>query len=141
MITSLFLFLVLLVIVTLIVLYTKEPPELTEVKRRYAILIKNCPDEFKILRKPIIITAFRKRFGEVGYNVNKGCEIGICIDGTPNQIFHVLIHELAHSTVKVYSHDSEFWHNLEKLKQVCIDLGIYETILEKTPFCGKTVQD
>lgn len=141
MIVALFLFFVLLVAVVLIVLTTKEPPELTEVKRRYAILIKNCPEEFKILRKPIIITAFRKRFGEIGYNVSKGCEIGICIDGTPNQIFHVLIHELAHSTVKVYSHDSEFWHNFEKLKQVCIDLGIYETIPEKTAFCGKTVHD
>jgi len=141
MIIKLFLFLVLLVIAALIVLYTKEPPELTEVKRRYAILIENCPEEFKILRKPIIITAFRKRFGEIGYNVNKGCEIGLCIDGNPNEIFHVLIHELAHSTVKVYSHDSEFWENFEKLKQVCIDLGIYETIPEKTPFCGKTVHD
>jgi len=138
---NLFLFLILVMIVSLIVLYTTEPPELTEVKRRYAILIKNCPEEFKILRKPIIITAFRKRFGEVGYNVNKGCEIGLCIDGTPNQIFHVLIHELAHSTVKVYSHDSEFWQNFEKLRQLCIDLDIYETIHEKTPFCGKTVHD
>ena len=141
MVINLFLFFVLLVAVVLIVLTTKEPPELTEVKRRYAILIKNCPEEFKILRKPIIITAFRKRFGEIGYNVSKGCEIGICIDGTPNQIFHVLLHELAHSTVKVYSHDSEFWNNFEKLKQVCIDLDIYETIPEKTAFCGKTVQD
>lgn len=141
MVINLFLFLVLSVAVVLIILTTKEPYELTEVKRRYAILIKNCPEEFKILRKPIIITAFRKRFGEIGYNVNKGCEIGLCIDGTPNQIFHVLIHELAHSTVKVYSHDSEFWEKFEKLRQVCIDLGIYETIPEKTPFCGKTVHD
>jgi hypothetical protein len=141
MIITLFLFLILLMVATFIVLTTKEPPELTEVKRRYAILIKNCPEEFKILRKPIIITAFRKRFGEIGYNVNKGCEIGLCIDGTPNQIFHVLIHELAHSTVEVYSHDYEFWKNFEKLKQLCIDLDIYETIPDKTPFCGKTVHD
>ena len=141
MIINLFLFLVLSMVVFMIVINTVEPPELIEVKRRYAILIKNCPEEFKILRKPIIITAFRKRFGEIGYNVNKGCEIGLCIDGTPNQIFHVLIHELAHSTVKVYSHDSEFWENFEKLRQVCINLGIYETIPEKTEFCGKTVHD
>ena len=134
-------FLVLFVLVVYIVKNTTEPPELTEVKRRYNILIANCPDEFKVLRKPIIITAFRKRFGEIGYNVNKGCEIGLCIDGEPNQIFHVLIHELTHSTVKAYSHDGEFWKKFQKLKKICIDLGIYEPIPTSTPFCGQSVSD
>jgi hypothetical protein len=139
-------YLVIFLIALLIVLTTRDCATTTEVKRRYNILLdhlntENCPDEFKVLRKRIVITMVRKRYGEVGYNVDKGAEIGLCIDGDPNHAFHVLIHELAHSTIKEYSHSTDFWNNCEKLKNICVDLGIYETIPTKTPFCNKTVQD
>jgi hypothetical protein len=139
-------YLILFVIAVIIVFVTRECETSREVKRRYKILIEHlnkdeCPDEFKVLRKPIVLTMLRERYGEVGYNVDKGAEIGLCIEGDPNHVFHVLIHELAHSTVKEYSHNNDFWHSYDKLRQICLDLGIYERIPVKTPFCKKTVQD
>jgi hypothetical protein len=77
----------------------------------------------------------------VGYNTNKGQEIAICLDGTPNEIFHVLIHELAHCTVDEYSHSEEFWANYVELRDICIQLGIYQKIPERTKFCGEHIQD
>jgi len=77
----------------------------------------------------------------VGFNVNKGSEITICLDGSTNEIFHVLIHELAHSTVEEYSHSEQFWVNYNELMEICIQIGIYQKITEKTEFCGQHVQD
>ena len=79
--------------------------------------------------------------GSVGYNMNKGDEIGLCIDGSVNEIMHVLIHELAHSTVKNYAHDKKYWNKYNELKNVAISIGIYEEIPEKSEFCGRHVQD
>jgi hypothetical protein len=79
--------------------------------------------------------------GTVGYNTNKGQEIAICVDGTSNEMFHVLIHELAHCTVDEYSHSSNFWDNYVELRDMCIEIGIYEKIPDKKTFCGQKIQD
>ena len=68
-------------------------------------------------------------------------KIGLCIDGEINEIFHVLLHELTHSTVEEYSHSPEFWKNYKELREIAISLGIYKEIPDKTEFCGKHVQD
>lgn len=139
-----------LVIVVLVVcaylLYTtREPVDFTDVKERYEILRKHLQEtdnqKFHILKRCIPITGIKKMHGTVGYNLNKGSEITVCLDGSPNEIFHVLIHELAHSTVGEYSHSPEFWDNYTELRDICIELGIYEKIPERTPFCGEHVQD
>ena len=62
-------------------------------------------------------------------------------DGNTNEIFHVLIHELAHCTVEEYSHSQQFWDNYIELPDMCVELGIYKKIPEKTKFCGQHVQD
>jgi len=79
--------------------------------------------------------------GTVGYNTNKGAEIVVCLGGTPNEIFHVLIHELAHCTVEEYSHSEQYWENYIELRDICVNLGIYEKIPERTKFCGQHIQD
>jgi len=94
-----------------------------------------------MLKKRSIITGFYTKNKELGYNVNKGNEIGLCLGGTCNQMMHVLIHELAHCTVKEYDHTPEFWNNYSKLKQYCFELGIYQEIPEVTKFCGKYIRD
>ena len=65
-----------------------------------------------------------ERGGGVGWNVYKGYEIGLCIDGTPNQIFHVLLHELAHCTVPEYEHSPQFWQNFRELRDIAVELKI-----------------
>jgi hypothetical protein len=124
---------------------TREPEKLTEVREKYRILRehlnKTNNEEFEMLCKEIPITAHHRLNGSIGYNVSKGNDIGICIDGEPNEIFHVLIHELAHCTVVEYSHSKEFWDKFDKLRSICVSIGIYQEIPQRTEFCGKHIQD
>ena len=135
----------LLIINVLLFIYTREPQELTDVREKYRTLREHLKetnnDKFKTLIKEIPIIAHKRMNGSIGYNISKGSDIGICIDGEPNEIFHVLLHELAHSTVEEYSHSEEFWKNFDELRSICVSLGIYREIPHRTEFCGKYVQD
>lgn len=119
----------------------KEPENLKKVKELYTTFLDNVPEKYPQLRTRTIVTGFQNKNRELGYNVNKGYEIGLCLDGTPNQMFHVLIHELAHSTVDEYSHSEQFWKNFQEIKDHCVKLGIYQEIPERTKFCGKYIRD
>ena len=139
-------FIVLLLINLWILSRTKEPQELIEVKEKYRILREHITStgnpKFQMLTRCVPVTGFYDMMGDtVGYNTNKGQEIAVCLDGTPNEIFHVLVHELAHSTVGDYSHTEEFWNNYMELRDMCIELGIYEKIPERKKFCGQHIQD
>ena len=136
----------LLIINVFLILNTNEPQEITEVREKYGILrehlIETENKNLEMLQTEVPITAhYSIAKGAIGYNTNKGTEIGLCIDGDSNEIFHVLLHELAHSTVDEYSHSKEYWKNFKELREMCIDLGIYEEIPKKTKFCNKYVQD
>ena len=68
--------------------------------------------------------------GQVGYNVNKGEAIGLCMYKNGkfmdiNTIMFVLLHELAHSMTVAYSHDKEFWDNFSFLLNEAMRIGIY----------------
>jgi len=137
---------VLLIIINIVIfINVKEPEKLTEVRKKYRTLREHLKDtnneEFKMLYKEIPITAYRRMNGAIGYNVNKGGSIGLCIDGEPNEIFHVLLHELAHCTVNEYSHSKEFWDKFDKLRTMCVSIGVYQEIPQRTEFCGKHIQD
>jgi|TARA_B100000768_G_scaffold151818_2_gene147184 hypothetical protein len=138
-------FLVLIVINLIILFMIREPENFTEVKKRYKILREHIEktnnEKFRVLIRPIPLTALRKMSGTVGYNVNKGADITICIDGEVNEIMHVLIHELAHSTVPEWTHSENFWNNFMELRGVCESIGIYTRLPDKTKFCGQYIQD
>ena len=133
----------------IVLVKTKTPPQLKEVHRRYAILRDHIsrsstePDNFKSLTDQVPLTCFsgKQISDDVGYNINKGGEIGLCLDGTANDMFHVLIHELAHTVTKKYSHNKEFWSNYNQLKDLCIKLKIYTDIPGKRKFCGEYIRD
>ena len=137
--------LLLLIINVIILMNIQEPERLSEVREKYRTLREHLKEtnnqEFKMLCKEIPITAHRRMNGSIGYNVSKGSDIGLCIDGEPNEIFHVLIHELANCTVDEYSHSKEFWKKFDELRTICVSLGIYREIPQRTEFCGKHVQD
>jgi len=138
--------LILLLFLNLVILYkTREPQELLEVKEKYRILREHIHDtgndKYKMLVHPTPITGMKKMKDSVGSNTNKGSEIVVCLNGKTNEIFHVLIHELAHSTVDEYSHSQEFWNNYIELRDMCVHLGIYKQIPQKTEFCGQHIQD
>jgi len=139
-------FLPLLLAVNVIVLSrTREPPEMVEVRRRYKILRDHLREtnnlRFQMLWDPKPLTAFKSMKDTVGFNTNKGANITLCLQGTANEIFHVLIHELAHCTVKTYDHSDLFWSNYKDLRDVCVSLNIYKRIEGPTEFCGEHISD
>jgi hypothetical protein len=135
-----------LIITAILLLKFREDSVLVIVKENYRILreylISVDDPMFRMIHREIPIVAYRGSFlSGIGYNTNKGEEIGICIDGTPNQVFHLLLHELAHCTVDEFSHSIEYWRNYNKLQDIAVQIGIYESINDETPFCGKTISD
>ncbi len=78
--------------------------------------------------------------GDVGYNVNKGYEIFLCLKGDENAVMHVLLHELSHITVTEYDHSSKFWNNLKEIKEIAKKIGIYQTISSQK-FCDGIISD
>jgi|SRR6056300_1550501 hypothetical protein len=134
--------LILVIINVYLFVSTFEPEKLRIVKERYEILRDNVRGtEFEQLERCIPITGHHGLKGTVGYNVNKGSEIGLCIDGEVNEIFHVLIHELTHCLVDAYDHSPVYWEKYNSLRALCVRLNIYEPIPTETPFCGMHVQD
>ena len=138
-------FFILLIINLLLLSATREPQRLVEVKEKYRILREHLDEtnneKFHMLKRCVPITGILRMNGAVGYNTNKGGEIAVCLDGETNEIFHVLIHELAHCTVTEYEQSQKFWDNYIELRDICVGLGIYEKIPVKTEFCGEHIQD
>ena len=137
---------IILILINLFILFqTREPSEFREVKEKYQILrdhLKETNNEkFAVLVRPIPITGVKRMSGTVGYNVNKGADITLCLDGDTNEIMHVLIHELAHSTVPEWDHSTNFWKNYAELRDICESIGIYTRLPDKTKFCGQYIQD
>jgi predicted metal-dependent hydrolase len=136
---------VLIILAIVLFVTTKQPENLRIVNEKYKTLREHLKEtgneKFQMLTRHIPLTGKRWMSESVGTNTNKGGEIALCLDGEPNVIFHVLIHELAHCTVEEYSHSPEFWKNYEELRDMCVNMGIYERVMEKTEFCGQHVQD
>lgn len=137
---------VLFVALLIVMRFNKEPEMLTELKLRYwAILdvLRQTGDPmWKPLLDPAIITGIHgKKDGVIGSNVNKGYEIYICLDGNDvNSAVYVLIHELAHMSVPEYDHSSTYWENFKKLKDLCIQRGLYVRSGDRR-YCGDLIKD
>ncbi len=138
---------ILLVILILILLINEktQDPMLDEIKRRYNVLIESLKGdpEFKRLvdNRAIITNKPSNEDGTIAFNVNKGYEIHICLDGKKiNGAMYVLLHELAHITVEEYDHSESFWSNFKKLRERAIDIGVYSPEYEVT-YCGETIRD
>lgn len=129
----------------------QEAPLMTEMRSRYDVLLNHLRStevvdpRFARLRKRCILTGIhgsRMNRGTIGYNVNKGYEIYICLDKEDvNSAMNVLIHELAHVTVDEYDHSPAFWASFKDLKELCKTLGIYTPIEGSIEYCGIMIQD
>lgn len=149
-----------LILLGAILATNRSPRLMNEVHSRYnAILdvVRNDPDldpRWEPLRKRVILTGmcdWNKRKGAIAYNVNKGYEIYVCLDGADaplnttqgqtrvNTLMHVLIHELAHSTVREYEHSDNFWKNFTDLRSYFADKGLYDP-QNLGPFCGENIK-
>jgi hypothetical protein len=137
--------------VSVIATIVKEPPLLVEIKRRYHVLLAHLrttphiDPRFEVLRRhePLLtgIDSSRMNRGTIGYNVNKGYEIFICIDtaGSVDAAMHVLIHELAHMTVPEYDHTEAYWQSFKDLRDLCVSLGLLTVTSTPTWYCGGNI--
>jgi hypothetical protein len=133
-----------------------QPPLLKQLKDRYERLLwilHTDPDldpRWEPIKRRVILTAMNgwdKAQGAIGFNVNKGYEIYICMDMDPsmnpetriNTAMHVLIHELCHTSVKEYEHSKDFWNNFKDFKQYCSENGLY-TMGDVGPYCGENIR-
>ena len=133
------LWIVLFAVCVFVVCTTREPENFRQLKIRYTEFIKDLPVEFRHLQRRSILTGTTRK-GDLGSNVNKGYEISVCIDNDVNSMFHVLLHELAHNTVKEYAHSDEFWAQYNRLKANAIERGFYTPIDPAIDFCGKKIK-
>lgn len=139
-----------------VILATNEtPPLMQSVRERYEQLLTTVRDDEELdprwepLRKRVILTGmcdWNKSKGAIAYNVNKGYEIYLCLDGAdePNEqrvntLTHVLIHELAHSTVREYEHSDDFWKNFTDLRKYFASKGLFDPT-NIGPFCGENIK-
>jgi hypothetical protein len=138
--------LILFLLVLSVILYTnKEDPLLLEIKRRYDILLQSTlPDSLKSIQENKAIITGKSDYendGNIAFNVNKGYEIHICIDGRKiNGAMYVFLHELAHITVEEYDHSEQFWANFKLLREHAKKIGIY-TPEKESVYCGQTITD
>jgi hypothetical protein len=137
---------ILLLVVIFLLTFTYENPLLSEIKRRYEFLIENLKEskQFDMLVKNrAVITEKNKTATDntIAFNVNKGYEIHICLDGRKiNGAMYVLLHELAHITVEEYDHTEQFWTNFRNLREYASLIGIY-TPEKELEYCGETIHD
>lgn len=141
---------VILAAILLYILVThRQPPLLVAIKEKYSALLlylhsgANTDPRWEKLKHRTIVTGLvdhDKSKGPIGYNVNKGYEICICLAGDDiNSAFYVLLHELAHMTVTEYDHTTKFWANFKDLKVLCNSLGIYDNSAGSSKYCGDSV--
>lgn len=125
----------------------REPANMVKLRERYALLRKEIEElpsghKFKTLVEPILLTGYYGMHdGLLGFNTNKGSEIGLCVDGCANEMMHVLLHELAHATVPEFRHSPQFWKNLDELKNYAAGKALYTHIRDPKGFCGATIHD
>lgn len=140
------LIIILLLVVILLMFFSNENPLLSEIKRRYEFLIEKLKEskQFEVLIKNRAVISEKKRSDTdqtIAFNVNKGYEIHICLDGRKiNGAMYVLLHELAHITVEEYDHTEQFWTNFRKLREYASLIGVY-TPEKEIEYCGEIIRD
>lgn len=97
----------------------------------------------------VVIEEVAKKYGnEAAYSINKGERIGICLKSksgsfeNENNMFFVLMHELAHIMSKDYGHHDQFWKNFALLIENAIEAKLYKNVKYKRnpqEYCGHVI--
>ena len=123
----------------------KKADILAKVKLKINVLIKSLSstdERRKLLENKSIKLQERDNNNNIGYTINKGDNIGLCIDDDENTLFFIVLHELAHVITKSYGHDEMFWKNFEFLIKQAVKIKIYDyKNYNKNPinYCNKDI--
>jgi hypothetical protein len=103
--------------------------KLARVNNKIQILIRSLStsdERRKMLEEAPLKIQERKDTKEIGYTINKGEKIGLCLDDDENTLFFVVLHELSHVITKEYGHTDKFWKNFEFMIKQAVKLGVYD---------------
>jgi len=86
-----------------------------------------------------------KSLEKAGYTINKGDRIGVCLKDVNSelnsdimdQLYFVVLHELAHVCTVSWGHTPEFWENFRNLREHAIDAGVWKAIPDDSTICGE----
>ena len=95
----------------------------------------------RLLKKRNVSIVQRSNTMHVAYSVNKGEEIGMCINGNNIEtMFYVLMHELAHIMTVSKHHTKEFWSNFNFLVDFAKTQGLYHEEKSSATYCGQQIK-
>lgn len=142
-------FMILIILAGVTIKNTEQPNSIKELKERYRVFreylksVPGLPEKYAPLKNQVVVVGFTRPSWskEVGYNTNKGGEIGVCTSTDTNSMMHVLIHELAHMSVKEYDHTPEFFKNMGEIKAMAVKCGVYTPMKEPKAYCGGQISD
>jgi predicted metal-dependent hydrolase len=88
-----------------------------------------------------------KSISQAGYTVNKGEVIGICLNDLNtntdasfiDELYFVVLHELAHICTTSVGHGPDFWDNFKKLREHAVQAGVWTNISDKSAVCGESL--
>jgi len=99
----------------------------------------------KMTTSPPILREVESSINQAGYSENKGDVVAICLSDEKikmNDLYFVMLHELAHIANSSWGHDSSFWSCFDTLIRYAREAGLYKpTNYEKDPksICGKLI--
>ena len=111
-----------------VALNVKKATILSKIENRANLLIQSLPND---KRKTLLLSKsiqFQERSSshDVGYTINKGDKIGLCIENDINTLMFICIHELAHVCTKEIGHTKLFWENFKYILEAAIKSDIYD---------------
>jgi len=107
----------------------KKANKLANLDEKVKKLISSLSDDDerkKLLQAAPLNFQERQDSKDIGYTINKGDKIGLCIGDDDNALFFVTLHELSHIVTKEYGHPKEFWNNFEFLIKKAVEADLYK---------------
>ena len=148
----------------LIIISHKPPPSLSTQEKMILSRLERRNDQLmdylKHINDPVMKRLVQKgapkltkgSLNKPGYTINKGEIIGICLTdltGNTNQdqeryldeLYFVVLHELAHVCTPTVGHDASFWENFQKIRLHAVDAGIWgnENVSRDSLVCGESL--
>ena len=152
-----------LLVVVLLLFVTKSKvrrvvadPTQQAVLNRLMTRMEGLVEYLRIVNDPLtdrLVTSFTKRRPKLvntneraGFSYDKGKVIGVCLgdmssgdngEEYENELFYVMLHEMAHIGTGKWGHTKEFWHLFELLQHYAIDAELYTDVHFTSTVCGE----
>lgn len=136
-----------------------ETPEQRATLDRLSRRMQELVEYLRIVQDPLMsrlvarfdrgVPRLRHTEERAGYSENKGEVVGLCLSDMAskeqskyeNELFYVLLHELAHIGTAEYGHTDEFWALFETLRGYAKDADLLEPVTAHSEVCGEKLRN